>query len=119
MKKPDGRNRLRDAIGIAFVLLLAFAAFDDITTDNDTDFRVEYAALAASGLFLSVASVRLLRSGHRKLGGVSLVALAGAFWAQGSIGLAPGFWPAYVAMAAAFLWFGVLAMVLFIRAHEV
>jgi hypothetical protein len=51
--------------------------------------------LAASGLFLSVASVRLLRSGHRKLGGVSLVALAGAFWAQGSIGLAPGFWPAY------------------------
>jgi hypothetical protein len=41
--------------------------------------------------------------------------------AQGSIapGIAPGFWPAYVTMAAAFLWFGALAVVLFIRAHEV
>jgi hypothetical protein len=109
-----------DAIGIAFVTLLAFAAFDDITTDNDTNFTVEYVALAICALWLCVVSIRLVRGRHRRLGSVSFVALAGALWAQRSIGpgITPGFWPAYLVMAAVFLWFGLLAVLLFVRSQR-
>jgi hypothetical protein len=98
---------LRNAVITFAVLFLIFAAFDDITTDNATDFTVEYAILlACTGWLLFVAGA-LLRTRHRVLGGVSLVAVATGLWAQRAIGpgIVPGLWPEYVAITAAYGWF--------------
>lgn len=101
----------------AFVaLFFVFAAFDDITTDHATSFRVEYTALAACAVYLGFLAARLINLGHRTLGSLSLVALAGALWGQRGIGpgVAPGLWPEYVVTTGAFLWFTSLAVVLFV-----
>jgi hypothetical protein len=115
-RKPAERRLMMEGIGMVLVLLLALAAFDDITTDNDTDFAVEYAALAGCGLWLLAASVRLLRRGHQILGGVSLAALAGALWGHRGIGpgMTPEPWPEYLVMVGAFVWFGALTLLLFV-----
>jgi hypothetical protein len=92
-------------------LLLVFAAFDDITTDNATTFRVEYTFLVGCAGWLLFVAWSLIRGGHRGLGFASLVALAGALWAQRAIGpgIVPGLWPEYIVMTAAYVWFWALA----------
>ena len=69
-------------------LLLVFGAFDDITTDNATTFRVEYTFLVGCAGWLLFVAWFLIRGGHRTLGFASLVVLASALWAQHAI--APG-----------------------------
>ena len=93
-------------------LLLIFAAFDDITTDNATTFRTEYALLLACAGWLIFIAVRLLRAGHQLLGGASLLAVVAGVWVQRAIGpgIAPGFWAEYVVATAAYLWFVALAI---------
>ena len=93
-------------------LLLIFAAFDDITTDNATTFRTEYALLLACAGWLIFIAVRLLRAGHQLLGGASVLAVAAGLWAQRAIGpgIVPGFWAEYVVLTAAYLWFVALAI---------
>lgn len=102
------------ALGLATLaaLLLMFAAFDDITTDNATTFRTEYAFLLACAAWLIFVALRLLRAGHQLLGGVSLLAVAAGVWAQRAIGpgIVPGFWAEYVVATAAYLWFVALAI---------
>ena len=102
------------ALGLATfgALLLIFAAFDDITTDNATTFRTEYALLLACAGWLIFVAVRLLRAGHQLLGGASLLAVAAGVWAQRAIGpgIVPGFWTEYVVATAAYLWFVALAI---------
>ena len=51
----------RDAIVTIGVLLIAFAAFDDITTGNEPDFRQEYFVLVACSISLMVVAVKLMR----------------------------------------------------------
>jgi hypothetical protein len=105
---------LRDGLLSLVALLFVFAAFDDITTDHSTSFRVEYTILAiCAGWFLAVA-VRLLWAHHAVLGGVSLLALGAALWGQRGIGpgITPGVWPEYVATTGAYVWFWVLAIAL-------
>lgn len=104
--------RLRAVAAITLVaLLLVFAAFDDITTDNATTFRVEYTFLVGCAAWLLFVASYLIRRGHRALGIASLVALAGALWAQRAIGpgVLAGLWPEYVVIASAYLWFWALA----------
>lgn len=98
------------------VLLLSFAAFDDITTGNETDLRLEYTMLLVGAGWLFFVALRLIRASRWVLGVLSLMALAGAFWGQSGIrpGITPGLWPAYVVTVAAFLWFFVVAAVLFL-----
>jgi hypothetical protein len=118
--QPLGTDRhariffIRDALISFGVLLLAYAAYDDITTDNDTDFRFEYAMLVACTIWFGFVALRLIRVGHQALGGLSLLALVSALWAQLEIGrgITPGLWPAYVVTTGAFLWFLALATVL-------
>lgn len=64
----------------SLALLLAFAAFDDITTDNATTFRVEYTFLVACSGWLLFVAWSLIRGAHLVLGLASLLfwALAGA-----------------------------------------
>ena len=95
-------------------LLLVFAAFDDITTDNATQFTVEYAVLVACGAWFGFVAVSLIRVGRRTLGMLSSAALLAAIWAQRGIGpgITPGLWPEYVVMSVVFLWFLSLAVTL-------
>jgi hypothetical protein len=92
-------------------LLLVFAAFDDITTDTATRFRAEYTFLVGCAGWLLFVAWSLMRGGHRTLGVVSLVALAGAWWAEDAIGpgMLPGLRPEYIVMTTAYFWFWALA----------
>jgi hypothetical protein len=105
---------MRDAVLTIVALLLAFCAFDDITTGNESSFTTEYAALLFCAVWLLFVSVRLLRGAHRLLGGISLFALAGAVWSHRVVapGSVPGLWTEYVVMAVAFLWFAGLSLIL-------
>ena len=111
---PAAATRLSGmgAITVA-VLVLVFAAFDDITTDTATAFPLEYSFLIASAGWLLFVTWTLRRR-HRLLAGVSVLAVAGSLWAQREIrpGIVPGLWPEYVVITAAYLWFWVLASTL-------
>jgi len=111
--EPSRRQLLRDAAVTLAAVLLAFAAFDDITTDTATTFTFEWFGLAACGMGLVIVSWRLLRSEHRWLGSVSVVALVAAVGAASSI--RPGTGPfqfEYLATIAGLLWFLGLAVTL-------
>lgn len=59
----------RDAAVTFAVLLLSFAAFDDITTGNETDFTLEYGALLVGAgwlLFVTFRLIRASRAAHAK-----------------------------------------------------
>jgi hypothetical protein len=113
----------RDGVITLVVLLLVFAAFDDITTDNATAFPVEYSFLVAAGVWLLSVAWRLFRQRHPILGGMSVLALAAAAWAQRAIGpgIVPGFWLEYVVITGAYLWFWALSLTLLLlgwRSHH-
>jgi hypothetical protein len=72
-------------VGVVSILLLVLAwlALDDVTTDNTNTFEVEYSVLVACGIWFAGVAIWLLARGRLVLGIVSLlaVALAGiAFW---------------------------------------
>ena len=94
-RERDGLKWWSDAAVMIVVLLLVFAAFDDITTDNATAFPVEYSMLAAAAAWLLRIAWTLLRNGYRFLGGMSVFAVATAVWAQRAIGpgVVPGWRP--------------------------
>jgi hypothetical protein len=104
----------RDGLVSLVAVLLAFAAFDDITTDHSTSFRVEYTLLAFCGAWLLGVAIRLLQVHHRVLGCVSLVALGAAIFGLRGLapGITPGLWLEYLATAGALVWFLALAIVL-------
>jgi len=108
---------MADAVVTFGVLVLAYLAFDDITTDNSTDFTAEYVMLAASAMWIAVLSLRLLRIRHAKLGIASLLFLVAAMWGQRRVGqgTTPSFDPRYVAVIVAFGWTLILAIVLLRR----
>ena len=122
MEHPSHAPRFRqDLLGDAALtfaaVLLAFAALDDITTDSATSFAFERFALACCAAWLLIVAWRLMRSGHRLLGAVSVVVVAAGAAAQPAIG--PGTLPSlrfeYVATVAGLLWFvgvaGILASI--------
>ena len=121
---PASHRLQRDAVITIGVLLLVFAAFDDITTDNATSFPLEYTILAAAAMWVLFVAGRLLRSGERLLGGVSLVALAAALWGQravgpgGSWGRGAGFKPEYAALLAAYGWCAALSLTMLWRGRR-
>jgi hypothetical protein len=94
---------LVDGLLTAGAVVLAFLAFDDITTDNATSFRVEYACLLACAGWVALLVARLTRRGHGALAGLTGALLLAALWGQRKIG--PGVrasWqPEYVVATAA------------------
>jgi hypothetical protein len=102
---------------------LAFAAFNDITTDNATSFTTEYIFLLGCGAWVLGAAVFLIIKSHRALGILSLLALACGVWGQQAIGpgIVPSFQPEYVATLGSVVWFlglSVILMILGIRGHR-
>lgn len=113
-RKRDGLTSGADGAVTLVVLLLVFAAFDDITTDSATAFPVEYSMLLAAAAWLLRLAWKLLRNRYRFLGGMSLFAVATAVWAQRAIGPGgvPGWRPEYIAIIGAYLWFWALSLTL-------
>ena len=111
------RQLLRYAALALATVLLAFAAFDDITTDTAITFRVEWGALAACAVTMFIVSWRLLQRGDWWLGSISMVALAAAVGAGSTIarGISP-FQIEYLTTIAALFWFLGLAAILSVRA---
>ena len=67
----------------AFVLLLTWAALDDITTDTGQRFDVEYTFLALSGIWFAGIGAWLVARRRRILGSATLAAVVvgvPAFW---------------------------------------
>ena len=97
-------------------VVLAFLAFDDITTDNATSFTVEYACLVACAVWCLLLAVWLTQTRRFVLGGVSLLILGAAIWGQRSIspGTVPSWRPEYVATVSALGWFLVVSCCLVI-----
>jgi hypothetical protein len=112
--RPAAVVLLRDAAVTLVALVLAVAAFDDIATDSATSFTVEYAFLIACAGWLAGLAIRLIRHGHPVPGSISLLALAGAVWAQPAIGpgTVPSLDPHYLALMSAFAWFTMLSLAL-------
>jgi hypothetical protein len=87
-------------------VLLAFAAFDDITTDTATIFTAEWTGLAVCAVWFGIVSRRLLRRAQRGLGSISTVAVITGVAAGSSI--RPGTGPfngEYLLTIAGLLWF--------------
>jgi hypothetical protein len=105
------------AVTIALVVL-AWLAVDDITTDNSAGFKPEYRLLAACGAWCLFLAYDLTKHGYSRLGATSVIAVASAVWVA-SDGLGHKrdggwsvFWPEYTVMLVAWLWFLALAIVL-------
>ncbi|MEX2284085.1 MAG: hypothetical protein WEE89_16480 [Gemmatimonadota bacterium] len=110
--EPSRRELFRDAAVTLATVLLAYAAFDDITTDNSTNFTFEWVGLAVCGAWLLIVSWRLLRTDNFWLGSVSVVVLVAAVVAGSSIRPGTGpFQVEYLTTIAGLLWFlGLAAM---------
>ena len=110
---PSRLQPWRDAAVTLAAVLLAFAAFDDITTDTATIFTFEWVGPVACSLWLVIVSWRLLRGEHRWLGYLSAVALVAAVSAGSSIRPGTGpFLVEYLATMAGLLWFLGLVVIL-------
>jgi hypothetical protein len=99
---------------------IAFAAFDDITTDTSvTTFMPEYACLAAVAVAFAFVGLRLIRKCRTLTGWLSLVLLVAGIWAQRAIG--PGtrlhLGAEYLTILAVEAWFLVLSFRLFAARH--
>ena len=74
--------RGRGALSL-IVLLLSWLALDDITTDNASEFPLEYAILVSAGIWFAALGVLLAAKRHSFSGISSLVAVGlgiVAFW---------------------------------------
>lgn len=108
---------LRDAVLTFTAVLIAFAAFDDITTDTALTFTFEWLGLGVCAAWLLTVSWRLRRGEHPWLGSVSVIALVVAVGAGSTI--RPGIDPfrvEYLATIAGLIWFLGLGAILTTRA---
>ena len=133
MESADRSHRDESRAGALFaeagvtiaLVVFAWLALDDITTDNATGFKPEYRLLAACGAWCVFLAYDLLKRGYHRLGAISAVAVASAVWvAFDGLGHKrdggwSAFWPEYTVMLVAWLWFLALAIVLFALGRRV
>lgn len=67
-------------------VLLAFGAFDDITTDNATSFATEYLCLSLCLVWMAVLVVRLASRGRLALAALNALLVLTIVWGQQKIG---------------------------------
>lgn len=110
---PSSQPSRRDTVVTFVVVLLAYGAFDDITTDRDTSFVVEWVALAVCAVWLGVVVWRLLRDGHRWLGSISIGVWVAGVGAGAMVRPGADLLPiAFLTVIASLLWFLALAAIL-------
>jgi len=106
----DGARLRRQAAITFVVVVLAVAAFDDITTDNATSFPLERTMLAGAGIWFLLVATRLWREGHRVIGALSLGLLTIAALVQPTVGPRIATTPfGYLVTVATLAWFLALA----------
>jgi hypothetical protein len=110
---------LGNGVGTIIAVLLAYAALDDITTDNATTFAFEWVLLGLCAAWLLLVSRRLVRSGHRWLGSASLVVLMIASAAGSRIRQGGSFEVEYLATLSGLVWFLGLGGLLVTRALRI
>jgi len=101
------------AVTLAAVLG-SYAAFDDITTGDETSLTLEYSFLALSSVWCLRLASKLMGSGHFALGLASALVVVAALWGRTSIqpGTVPSWEPQYVATVFALGWFFLLSVYL-------
>ena len=109
-----GSDFLRDAVITLVAVVVAVLALDDITTDTASSFTFERMILAGCAAWFMVVGFRLVRRGHRALGGLSLglVVLGGLAQRAINPGTVPSLRFEYLATVGGLLWFVVLAGIL-------
>jgi hypothetical protein len=116
---PGDRFRtFRDAALTVVAVVLAFLAFDDITTDRASSFHVERSVLAGCGLWFASLALRFVQQGRRALGLSSLGIVVAAAVAQRRIGpgMTPDMAPEYLATVLALAWFLLVSGMLAVQA---
>jgi hypothetical protein len=108
----------RDAALTFVAVVLAFLAFDDITTDRASSFLVERSVLAGCGLWFASLALRFVQQGRRALGLLSLGIVVAAAVAQRRIGpgTIPDMAPEYLATVLALAWFLLVSGMLAVQA---
>lgn len=108
--------RIRDAVFTVIAVLVAFAALDDITTDNALSFPLERLALVGCAVWFLRVAWRLWQQDQRVLGAMScgLVVLAVVVHPTIGQGALPAqfvylAWAGYLATIGALAWFLVVA----------
>jgi hypothetical protein len=100
-----------DGVVTLALLVLAFLAFDDITTDNATSFTLEYAFLTACAVWGFILIARLALRSRFITAAVCASLLMAILWGQRGIG--PGtrasWQPEYVVASVAFVGFLVVS----------
>ena len=88
-------------------VLMAYAAFDDITTDDAATFTVEYIILIFCTSWILFVSIILLIKRKLIIGTASFAVLAVVIWGQQTIGPATiaGFKTGHIAMLTSLGWF--------------
>lgn len=112
-RAPRGRSLTSTGLLTLVVVALAFAAFDDITTDNATRFPLEYAMLLGAAAWCVAVAAWLFRTGYHILAILSLLAVTGAVWGGRAVGArTPGLELEHMTMWAALVWFFALSILL-------
>ena len=108
------RASTRAGIITIVAVILAFAALDDITTDNATSFVVERTLLVICTMWFAHVSLRTRRRGRRALGNVSIGLTVAFALAQTTIGqgTVPSRWVEYLVALGTLVWFAILAGIL-------
>jgi hypothetical protein len=81
-----GTVDLFDGLVTVAAVVLSYLASDDITTDNATLFRIEYACLILFAGWIVILIARLARRGHGVFAGVCSGLLLAILWGQLMIG---------------------------------
>ena len=89
------------------MVVLAFLAWDDITTDNATRLHAEYSHLAACAVWALAVAIGLAVTHRFALAVTSLLVLGAAIWSQHAIGpgTVPSWQPEYLATVGSLMWF--------------
>jgi hypothetical protein len=107
---PQRADQFLNASITIVMVVLAFLALDDITTDHDTNFVVERTMVIVADAWFVLVAWRVLRLGHRGLGGLSIAVAIAAAVAQWMVG--PGTAPfraEYLLTVLGLAWFAMLA----------
>jgi hypothetical protein len=109
----------RDAVITVVAVLLAYAAFDDITTDTSaTSFKVEQVALVLCAAALFSVCWNLMRRAYKGIGTISWVALIAGTLAGARIALGSRRLDEYLVVIAVLLWFVGLTVFLLVKSRR-
>jgi hypothetical protein len=86
LAQHNGIATVFDGVVTGAAVILAFGAFDDITTDNATSFEVEYSCLVLCLIWMAALIARLAKRGLNLLALLCAMLVLAILWGQRQIG---------------------------------